>query len=34
VQPQGVDREAVSGWAGMFADAQAQSTPAMQSNPA
>lgn len=34
VNPQGVDREAVSGWAGMLADAQAQSTPAMQSNPA
>ena len=34
VNPQGVDRKAVSGWAGMFADAQAQSTPAMQSNPA
>jgi rhamnulokinase len=34
VQPQGVDREAVSGWAGMLADAQAQPIPTMQSNSA
>jgi rhamnulokinase len=34
VNPQGVDREAVSGWAGMLADAQAQPIPTMQSNSA
>jgi rhamnulokinase len=32
LDPQGVDRQAVTGWAGMLASAQAQSTPAMQSN--
>jgi rhamnulokinase len=32
--PQGVDREAVSDWASILANAQAQPTPTMQSNPA
>jgi rhamnulokinase len=34
VNPQGVDRKAVSGWAGMLANTQAQPNPVMQSNPA
>jgi len=34
VEEQGVDREAVSSWAGTLADAQAQSTPTRQLNPA
>lgn len=34
VKPQGVDHEAVSFWAGTLADAQAHSTPTIQSSPA
>ena len=34
VERQGVDREAVSSWAGTLIDAQAQSTPTIQSHPA